>query len=1237
MVDSSVNSMADFGRPRKRRRRREVKRKFVLGEKVEVRSLEDGFLGSWHCGTIISCGNRVCQVRYDHLLCDDSSEHLTENVEVYSKVDGSNNLDLGSLSTYRGRIRPVFPVMKPGKTLCYGLCVDAYHNDAWWEGVVFDREDDLEERKIFFPDLGDEMILKVDVLRITHDWNEVTEEWKPRGKWLLMEIIEDYEFENIIPVSVKQLWYDLRGNKNFDQIVEWTFSMKVVWQKLIDEVLKDNMRLFLDNLVKRLDFSKYLMQRSGTDSAFGYNLNLDSHLNDPHDLVSCQDGHCNGDAIMVTEGSMTMSGEVGCSGVTNDLLNTSNIRFCSICEGLLSSSDNKPKRVPGSTEKRQRCALPGRWHPAGPRIVPRAEFCPHSVANFRHCKKRRGDLTINLRKHLLYLGWKIDHTNDGGISRVRYTSPCGSLYYSLVTVCQHLKENESEDFPPAEEHVRESFLDSPDHVNCLTQFDERHVTMDHLSSFALLDEPHVMSDGPLVEPGCCPDAIIEYLHLWNNPVCKNKRRKSEGLAEKARKHLSAAGWTLWITMKKGRPEWRYDSPQNKTYYSLRTACEGILTGGMVTHGLPISSPLKGVSSYEDQSVGNPSPVYSEVQGNVVLNQSSKRQFTKLWKTKRLCTSFSSKHQVGSGSLGKSRNGSDGNQPKWMLRSSKRARQAVTHSLSRNPRNVLSWLIDNNVVLPRTKVYYCSRKDCQPLAEGRVTRDGIRCSCCLKVFTLTGFEAHAGSSLHRPSANIFLEDGRSLVECQMQMIQSNPTSLSSEPLELGRKNRHKIKNDHICSVCHYGGKLILCDQCPSSYHTSCLNMQKVTGSVRHVVVEFVVKTNLMMMRNNSRVKAYFAVTNVSVNVNHVSCMSNRGMVGIDARPKDAWFCCKMCEKICLGLQMLLGKRINVGPDNLTWTLIKHMRHEIDDPGQPNAEDVADNYSKLSVALEVMHECFERVKEPRTRRDLVEDVIFSRGSELKRLNFRGFYTVILEKNDEMITVATVRVYGEKVAEVPLVGTRFQYRRLGMCRVLMNELENMLVGLGVERLILPAVPSVLNTWTTAFGFSQMTKSERSEFLGYTFLDFQDTVMCQKLLKELPPCEYIILNVTHHAVDEKGSRSSSSYHDGNSTICEVFQEEQIEGDETVDQGPVNATEGKCNDGSNSLVPPAAEGKQPAEEDEKQSHLSSPQYCLKHTNSEKVDRYSSDGHLRCYKRKKTMDTRSVPRADYPNLKVSCR
>ncbi|XP_020208775.1 uncharacterized protein LOC109793720 isoform X3 [Cajanus cajan] len=49
--------------------------------------------------------------------------------------------------------------------------------------------------------------------------------------------------------------------------------------------------------------------------------------------------------------------------------------------------------------------------------------------------------------------------------------------------------------------------------------------------------------------------------------------------------------------------------------------------------------------------------------------------------------------------------------------------------------------------------------------------------------------------------------------------------------------------------------------------------------------------------------------------------------------------------------------------------------------------------------------------------------------------------------------------------------------------------LTQLGVERLIFRVVPSVLETWTDSFSFAKMTNFERSQFLDYTFLDFQGT----------------------------------------------------------------------------------------------------------------------------------------------------
>lgn len=70
-----------------------------------------------------------------------------------------------------------------------------------------------------------------------------------------------------------------------------------------------------------------------------------------------------------------------------------------------------------------------------------------------------------------------------------------------------------------------------------------------------------------------------------------------------------------------------------------------------------------------------------------------------------------------------------------------------------------------------------------------------------------------------------------------------------------------------------------------------------------------------------------------------------------------------------MQHLLNKSVVVGSDNLTWTLLKYTEPDDD-------ESSVEIYTRLCVALNVMHESFEPVKERLTGRDIAEDVIFSR---------------------------------------------------------------------------------------------------------------------------------------------------------------------------------------------------------------------------------------------------------------------
>ncbi|KAL6219032.1 hypothetical protein ACLB2K_012239 [Fragaria x ananassa] len=229
--------------------------------------------------------------------------------------------------------------------------------------------------------------------------------------------------------------------------------------------------------------------------------------------------------------------------------------------------------------------------------------------------------------------------------------------------------------------------------------------------------------------------------------------------------------------------------------------------------------------------------------------------------------------------------------------------------------------------------------------------------------------------------------------------------------------------------------------------------------------------------------------------HTWCISPNKL---ESDPKGNWFCSEGCKKIFSGLHECLGKQIPAGHGNLTWSLLKSDSNNTNDP---NNAAITETYSKLNLALLVIHECFKPFKQPYCDTDLAEDMIFSRGSDVNQMNFQGFYTMLLERNDEL-TVATVRIHGAQVAEIPLIGTRFQYQRRGMCRLLISMLEKMLMDLGVERLILPTVSSLLDNWSS-FGFTKMTDSQRLQVLDYTFMEFQGTIICQKSLMKIPQAE--------------------------------------------------------------------------------------------------------------------------------------
>lgn len=1158
---------------RMRKRRKECNRKKLLvNEKVEVRSLEEGFLGSWHTGTIIEYGHRLRYIEYDNLLCDDSSTNLVESVAVSSIIEGI--VPLGDASSdLRGRIRPFPPELDFGKfSLNYGLCVDAYYNDAWWEGVIFDHEDGSDERRIFFPDLGDELNIPVGSLRITQDWDENTGNWKSRGNWLFLELVE--EFENYFPVtvSIKQIWYDLRGRKNFGKIKEWTCFATELWKDLVFETINDSFELTVEHFFSTLDFPEMLGDNSQPNKVDNLMMKMKHYE----------------DSVKSNGSDFSFSDE---------RVSTQPLDFSILppkLDGFSSGDSNENNKEFFSKKQIEKLADSnlrkfGVWEQIaiGTNILPCAEFCPSSISEYLlhfNANKRRPPHYIleAVRKHLACLGWKIEQKKDTNMDRMRYISPNGKSYYSLHLVCLDLSKSVKEISLPVHMKVADIISPLPSKETKENISSVREVSKGKESNFGPDYDSHCDS---ISRPEYYPQAIVD----WYN-IGSNKTKKSHDLGRnirlKARKHLLSLGWKFRYIHKEGHREVRYYSPKGKSFISLRMACKYCIDEGEVVPKIMntinvIEEPKKELSSKEKLSLS--SALYVDPQLNKIADlgkgkvtmrglrkHRKRREIFSFQQTESLLAvnaKVRDREKRKSGNLSftliKCRNDLTGHYTTRVLRSSKRPREmGVFPSLSHqtNPRTVLSCLIDNNVVLPRAKVQYRSRKDSRSMAEGRISRDGIKCSCCQKVFTLSGFEVHAGSTCHRPSFNIYLDDGRSLVECQMQMIKDVNLKLS--------KQTEFSNNDYICSVCHYGGELILCDRCPSSFHKGCLGLQDIPEgdwfcpSCCCGICEQGIFKEIVEHTEDDK----YLICDQCEHQYHVGCLRKREQFKMESyHSKGKWFCSKKCEKISLGLQKLLGKPIPVGTENLTWTMLKHMDCSSHELGPSHIDAIAESYSKLNGALDVIHECFEPVKEAHTKRDLVEDVIFSKWSKLNRLNFIGFYTVILEKNSELITVATVRVHGGEVAEVPLVGTRFRYRRLGMCRILMNELEKRLEELGVESLVLPAALSVLNTWTTSFGFSKMTNSEILKFRNHTFLNFQGTVMCQKLLMKIPSSEPRVPRGTKpkYSTDSNGTENRFDL-DVFSPVSEVYEFDQIEECESVDQEIKHVTDGDDSSGMN-------------------------------------------------------------------------
>ncbi|KQJ85507.1 uncharacterized protein LOC100839049 isoform X2 [Brachypodium distachyon] len=428
------------------------------------------------------------------------------------------------------------------------------------------------------------------------------------------------------------------------------------------------------------------------------------------------------------------------------------------------------------------------------------------------------------------------------------------------------------------------------------------------------------------------------------------------------------------------------------------------------------------------------------------------------------------------------------------------------------KTVLCWLIATGFLTVKDVIQYRNLRSNEVIKDGQVTWEGILCNCCTKTLSISDFKAHAGCRLRLSSLGLFLQSGKSYTLCQVEAWSAELMSRRSDAY--GRKVEAVDENDDTCGFCGDGGELLCCDNCPSTYHEACLSSQELPEgswychnctcrSCGNPVNEKEVSSFSDILKCLQCGDAY-----------HNTCI-DRVMLPSDGKRSDTWFCGRYCKEIFMGLHSQVGVE-NVINNDLSWTIL---RCNSDGQRLHSAQKIGlmtECNTKLAVALTLLEECFIRMVDPRTGVDMIPHVLYNKGSNFARLDYKGFYTVILEKGDEILCVASIRLHGTKAAELPFIATSVDYRRQGMCRRLLDIIEKMLRSFHVEMLVLSAIPELVNTWVSGFGFKPIEDDEKKQLRNVNLMLFPgaslltkrfDGIITAKPEKEKGACNVSVL----------------------------------------------------------------------------------------------------------------------------------
>ncbi|KAL0052496.1 hypothetical protein WJX82_003084 [Trebouxia sp. C0006] len=205
--------------------------------------------------------------------------------------------------------------------------------------------------------------------------------------------------------------------------------------------------------------------------------------------------------------------------------------------------------------------------------------------------------------------------------------------------------------------------------------------------------------------------------------------------------------------------------------------------------------------------------------------------------------------------------------------------------------------------------------------------------------------------------------------------------------------------------------------------------------------------------------------------HVECEEKATGLPVSPQALEAgndWFCSQDCSRVSLGLAARSSQGRMPFPGDTAYSS-QLVKYDSSCKGSQNATDAA---------LRIFRSCFDPL-EMDDGKELIEMVCTSYESpddapEDDQHDFSNFRVLLVRKNATLVSVATLRVFGNKFAEMPFVATKEGYRREGNCKRLLKVVEDILVGLRVQWLVVPSVKSLVGMWTRKFSFIDLSMVE-------------------------------------------------------------------------------------------------------------------------------------------------------------------